>query len=107
MCVVFTLCAYLGSRHCSVKGYVSFLGTSLWEGITDTTDVQHTVSLLQLDDMSVLAVMLGGHWDVYKDIKRDTYIMFIAEAVVHISSMINAYGGNFYCTEIGLHYCDS
>ena len=37
--------------------------------------------------------MFGGHWDVYKDIERDTYVMFIAEAVTHISGMVNAYGG--------------
>ena len=43
--------------------------------------------------MSALAVILGGYWDVYKDIERDTYIKFIAEAVTHISGMINAYGG--------------
>ena len=66
---------------------------SLWDGITDTLDVQHTVNLLQLDDMSALAVMLGGYWDVYKDIERNTYIKFIAEALTHISGMINAYGG--------------
>ena len=66
---------------------------SLWEGITDTLDVQHTVNLLQLDDMSALAVMLGGYWDVYKDIERNTYIKFTAEAVTHISGMIHAYGG--------------
>ena len=43
--------------------------------------------------MSALTVMLGGYWDVYKDIERDTYIKSIAEAVTHISGMINAYGG--------------
>ena len=67
---------------------------SLWEEITDTLEVQHIDdNLLQLDDMSALAVMLGWQWDVYRDIGRDTYIMFIAEAVTHISGMINAYGG--------------
>ena len=50
---------------------------SLWEVITDDVEVERTVNLLQLDDMSVLAVMPGGTWDAYNPIQKYS-IFFLA-----------------------------
>ena len=40
----------------------------------------------------ILAAMLGGTWNMYRHIDRDTYDAFLIASIRHIAKMVRAYG---------------
>ena len=42
----------------------------LWDNIIDILDVEASVDLFHLDDVAILAAMLGGTWNMYRYIDR-------------------------------------
>ena len=64
----------------------------LWDNIIDILDVEAGVDLFHLDDVAILAAMLGGTWNMYRYIDRDTYNAFRIASIRHIAKMVRAYG---------------
>ena len=44
-----------------------------WHSIIDILDVEASVDLFHLDDVAILAAMLGETWNMYRYIDRETY----------------------------------
>ena len=64
----------------------------LWDGIMDTLDVEASGDLLHLDDIAILAAMLGGTWNMYTKLDRGTYYAFLITSIRRIDNMVRAYG---------------
>ena len=66
--------------------------SQLWDNIIDILDVEASVDLFHLDDVAILAAMLGGTWNMYRYIDRDTYNAILIASIRHIAKMVRAYG---------------
>ena len=60
--------------------------------ITDVLEVNQSVNLFQKDDLSILAIMMGGYWDIFKEVETETYVTFVVNSLSFVSRMINTYG---------------
>ena len=67
-------------------------GNQLWDHIIDILDVEASVDLFHLDDVAILAAMVGGTWYMYSYIDRDTCNAFLNASIRHIAKMVRAYG---------------
>ena len=63
----------------------------LWDNIIDILDVEASVDLFHLADVAILDAMLGGTWNMYKYIDRDTYNAFLIASIRHIAKMVRGY----------------
>ena len=77
----------------------------LFDYINDVLEVNQSVNLFQKDDLSILAIMMGGYWDIFKEVESETYVTFVVNSLSFVSRMINTYGSlNWaYLCCLGLH----
>ena len=64
---------------------------NLFDYITDVLEVNQSVNLFQEDDLSILAIMMGGYWDIFKEVETETYVTFVVNSLSFVSRMINTY----------------
>ena len=67
---------------------------ALWEAIIDHLDVNHSVNLMERNDLDIMAIMLGAHWEMFHDMGRTCYEEFLKVCSRNIKYMMDAYGYN-------------
>ena len=67
---------------------------ALWEAIIDHLDVIHSVKIMERDDLDIMAIMLGVHWEIFHDMGITCYEEFLKVCSCNIKYMMDAYGYN-------------
>ena len=49
---------------------------------------------MERDDLDIMAIMLGAHWEMFHDMERTCYEEFLKVCSRNIKYMVDAYGYN-------------
>ena len=65
----------------------------LFDNIVNDLEVNQSVNLFEKVDLTILSIIMGGQWDIFRAVKRENYVSFIVNALKMVKTMMITHGG--------------